>query len=158
MSSSHRSSVVVEGNKNEPTYEARLNSSKKNQVVRLVNSTNEKVKFVAKLGPSVANDSIEICPSDGFIQPRYFSNIYVTFKRNTETKSRSYIALKVYYWHIEKSTKKIVAKGSVPIIMMRPDKSKDASFFWFAFILFRSMFLLALIVYNLYLIRFFFDE
>lgn len=124
-------------------HEAQLQADKKVQLIRLVNPRDIPLKFQFK---QIQTNGLSITPSSGTIGPRDFKIIHVEIEKLIDDK------INLIYWA---DGLKSYNNRSVPIKFVGKSESKEANpkFVWSVVLVVRSIFLLALLAYNLMLIR-----
>lgn len=141
---------------------ARLTSDNKKQVIRLVNPSDTKIGFV--VNPNSLNSSLTISPRSGFIQPRNYTLISINRSNTTKSSSNESTRLDLIYLVRDPSRRRGYTRRLIPIDLVGEEgynffnEVKKSNFIWFVIRLMRSMLLIALIIYNMILIKVCFDN
>lgn len=136
----------------------RLNLTKEHQVVRLVNATVTKVAFRLCINPDISGTDFVISPMSGIIEPGGFA--YVRIRNlNHSTSTEVPVTLDFKYKRLGlASLEPAQMFGKIGIKMtsgITGDKSsKDSNIYCLIFRVFRAALLIALITYNVILIRY----
>lgn len=133
-----------------------MRSDRKRQIVRLINPDDYKVEFDIRLGSSMINKRLIISPKNGIIKPGGFIHINIE-NLDYETKASNFGRLYLVYWKKGYLGKNEHGKGIVPINMIAPQveslEAKKETSFWLITRILRITFLVALIIYNMILIK-----
>jgi len=134
---------------------AELRGDKKSQVVRLVNPSEVEVHFAIRQKSSEADSFIDVSPKTGTILPRNFIDVVVRNRNNKEGRTEAR-RLYLLYWRRSKTRRKTSGHSLVPInVMACQDDSPRLSNKTLSMLLriSRSILLVAIIIYNLILIK-----
>lgn len=130
---------------------AQLRNDKPRQVIRLVNPRRFPISFDLKV-VAPGTSTLKVNPSEGSIDTRGYKHIEVL---NSDPKSvnSNPACLQLNYWANRDSSKKR-HKASVPIYLVGSSDERDHNHKWLQIMIFsvRSVFLLALVIYNIALI------
>lgn len=136
---------------------ARLTSYNKKQVIRLVNPTDAKIGFV--INPNSLNSNLTINPRSGFIPPRNYALISMNISNTTKSSSNESIRLNLIYLVRDPSRRRGYTRRLIPIDMVGGEgfnfvnEVEKSTFIRFVIRSMRSILLIALIIYNMFLIK-----
>lgn len=133
-----------------------LTTNSGRRVLRLVNASDSEMMFAFKHASNLLHRNLVINPRKGTIAPRSHANIVIEDLNYNVKLAAEIHQLNLIYW-INSSTKS--NKGVVKIDLMGNKQklagaTKEQNFTWAIFSTIRSTFLLILVVYNIFLIKY----
>lgn len=145
---------------------ALLDAEKRRQIIRLVNPYEDKIEYGFRSDSrNSATSSFEITPRNGSINPRDYAIISIEIKDHIKVPED--LRLNLIYWKNDPERRRGYIKGLVPInFVKRKSATSDSNsrgkwtehlennrFITLMILFLRPSFLLALIVYNLILLK-----
>lgn len=132
---------------------ARLSSSREKQLIRLVNGSDDHIAFAFRLAASLSDKKITVKPDRGIIRPRD----YLIVKVECLDKNSQATRLGLFYWKTGLYTKNSRRYGGLVHIDVDMSKSKigrhEDCIYRLSLRVMRSIILIALITYNIILIK-----
>lgn len=135
----------------EHAYAPYLNVGKLRNKIRLVNASDQKIEFAFSCGKASDKSTLKVEPETGLIEPRNFIHVVVT---RSEVIAESIGPLKLTYWKRDLLKKRRISVGSLIYVHMVKEEIKKecGPRVWLPFKLVRSLFIFAIITYNIFLI------
>lgn len=133
---------------------AKLESNKEKHLIRIVNGSDEHIAFAFRLATANSDKKITVRPDRGVIQPRS----YLIASIESHDRIAQAARLGLFYWRTGSHTKNSRRFGGLVHIDMAESKTASSGHhrensFWISIRVLRSMFLIALITYNIILIK-----